>query len=83
MRSKSLLGGLALLLTLCCAVPVSEAIAIRLHRARSWLRKADRAGESGDIDGQFIFLGLPTNLWVKDVQFTHRSQRSGGAAAPA
>jgi hypothetical protein len=40
---------------------VAEAIAIRLHRARSWVRKADQAGDGHDLDAQFIFLWIAFN----------------------
>jgi hypothetical protein len=40
---------------------MSEAIDIRLQRARSWLRKASGAASHHDIDAQFIFLWIAFN----------------------
>lgn len=40
---------------------MSEAIEIRLRRARSWLRKARNAAKNGDLDSQFIFLWIAFN----------------------
>lgn len=40
---------------------MTEAAQIRLHRARSWLRKAGRAHMSGDADAQFMFLWIAFN----------------------
>jgi len=51
-RSDSVLG---------TSVTMSEAIAIRLRRARSWLRKATKAGQNGDVDAQFVFLWIAFN----------------------
>ena len=40
---------------------MSEAVQIRVHRARSWLRKAGQAGKNGDLDSQFMFLWISFN----------------------
>jgi hypothetical protein len=40
---------------------MSEAIEIRLRRARSWLRKAKKAAENADLDAQFVFLWIAFN----------------------
>jgi hypothetical protein len=39
----------------------SEAIDIRLRRARSWLRKARKAESAHDADAEFIFLWIAFN----------------------
>ena len=40
---------------------MSEAIEIRLRRARSWLRKARKAAQNADLDAQFVFLWIAFN----------------------
>ncbi|MBM4439842.1 MAG: hypothetical protein FJ027_05455 [Candidatus Rokubacteria bacterium] len=40
---------------------IAEAVTIRLHRARSWRRKAARAQDAKDLDGEFIFLWIAFN----------------------
>jgi hypothetical protein len=40
---------------------MSEAIDIRLRRARSWLRKGSGEGTHNDLDAQFIFLWIAFN----------------------
>src|SRR5262249_46571787 len=37
---------------------VSEAVGLRVHRSRSWLRKARKAD---DLDSQFVFLWIAFN----------------------
>ena len=42
---------------------IAEAVALRLYRARSWLRKSRKAGSTTppDLDAQFIFLWIAFN----------------------
>jgi hypothetical protein len=39
----------------------SEALAIRIHRSQSWLRKSRKAGKNNDLDAQFVFLWIAFN----------------------
>jgi len=38
-----------------------EALGLRVHRALSWLDRAEQLGTQGDLDGQFIFLWIAFN----------------------
>jgi hypothetical protein len=42
-------------------IAMTEAMEIRLHRARSWQRKARTAANNGDLNSQFIFLWISFN----------------------
>lgn len=42
-------------------VAINDAIEIRLHRARSWFRKARKAADNADLDAQFVFLWIAFN----------------------
>jgi hypothetical protein len=39
----------------------SEDLGLRVHRALSWLDRAEQLGAQGDLDGQFIFLWIAFN----------------------
>jgi hypothetical protein len=38
-----------------------ESLGLRVHRALSWLHRAEQLGHADDIDGQFIFLWIAFN----------------------
>jgi len=40
---------------------MKESVRIRIHRARSWLRKASAADKNADMDAQFMFLWISFN----------------------
>jgi len=40
---------------------LTEAVEIRLRRARSWLRKATNAARNADLDARFVFLWIAFN----------------------
>lgn len=38
-----------------------ENLALRVHRALSWLHRAEQLAQGGDVDGQFVFLWIAFN----------------------
>lgn len=38
-----------------------ESLSLRVHRALSWLQRAEQLGQEGDLDGQFVFLWIAFN----------------------
>jgi len=53
---------------------MSEAIDIRLRRARSWVRKANREALSHDLDAQFIFLWIAFNALYGMPRYRYRGK---------
>lgn len=51
----------------------SESLGLRVHRALSWLHRADQLERADDIDGQFIFLWIAFNAaYATDIDEKYR-----------
>jgi hypothetical protein len=50
-----------------------ENLGLRVHRALSWLHRAEQLDRGGDLDGQFLFLWIAFNAaYATDIEEKHR-----------